>query len=114
MTSGIFIENGRRCHKHRQFVDVLLRNNADGTYIPFAICWVDGRTFIIDEILEESYAGQKRHGKWTRRYDVRIGERETALYMDHHDDDNFAGDHARTQWWVYAIDYRDRTTTQKE
>lgn len=100
----IRIVKGQRAYTHRQYVDVLIRNTADGQWLPFAVCWVDGRVFYIDEIMEEHSIGIKRHGCWTKRYDVRFGGYETQLYLDHHSDNDTLGEPAYTRWWVSAID----------
>ena len=104
---------------HKQYVDVVARTLADGTVIPVTVCWADGRSFYIDEILDCSGFGIDVFGCRTMEYSVRFGGHETKLYLESATDvavrrdvsgshegrpDGADGGDRKMRWWVWAYD----------
>lgn len=112
MNTIVSIQNGKRRRTHKQYVDVLLRNTASGEALPYAICWIDGRTFFIDEILGTTLVPKMPFGTWiwARRYEIRLADHITTLTMEHYEDNQAIGELSYTRWWVNAYDYRDCAT----
>ena len=97
------VVNGKRRRVHKEYVDVIARIAGDGRVLPLRVCWRDGRSFAIDQVLERIGCASARRGMTTELFRIRMGDRETELYMEHH-----AGtpgiDGPHTRWWVYALD----------
>lgn len=89
---------------HKRYVDVFARFDADGTVEPVVVCWVDGRSFPVDEVLEAGPFGPLHHGKQTMRYRVRFGGHETDLYLERTEARPAIGEPETLRWWVYAFD----------
>ena len=86
----------RTCHK--TYVDVLARVRADGTFLPLAVLWPDGRRFIIDQIVDEGEFGATVKGWKTKTYHLRFGGWHTELYLE-------LDIKTKTyRWWVWAFD----------
>lgn len=69
------------CVKH--YVDVIMRLRDDGRIVPLSVCWDDGRTFHIDQVLDGPIANAPRSAnRRTLRYTVRIGRRRTNLFLE--------------------------------
>lgn len=69
------------CVKH--YVDVIMRLRDDGRIVPLSVCWDDGRTFHIDQVLDGPISNAPRSAsKRTLRYTVRIGRRRTNLFLE--------------------------------
>ena len=97
-------KDGEMQRVHREEVDVLARFRCDGTLEPCMVVLRDCRAFRIDETSSFTGFGSAHHGKRTARFDVRLGTRETQLYLEHQIEDPATGTPDRYVWWVYAAD----------
>lgn len=95
---------GDRRRVHREYVDVVARFCRDGAIEPVCVVWRDGRSFPIDEVLEPGSFGPLARGRQTARYRVRLGRRETDLYLERRVPHPGAGEGASLRWWVNAFD----------
>lgn len=97
--------DGKTRRVHKQYVDVVARILAGGAVVPVAICWVDGRTFTVDEILGQEDFGVSVHGVRTATYTVRFGGHVTEVFLEEKTRD-LPGEAARRvlRWWVWAYD----------
>ena len=67
----------------KRYVDVIMRVRDDGRVIPLSVCWDDGRTFRIDEVLGDPAANAAPTATVrTLRYTVRIGAHTTHLFLE--------------------------------
>lgn len=108
MIGGIYIVNGKSTHRYKRYVDVLARISAEGLITPYAVCWVDGRTYYIDEIVKVGNPYPDIYGNWQRAYTIRLAEHETTINMEQPFMDKDSDEPSYARWWVYAIEYRDR------
>ena len=67
---------------YKVFVGVTAKFEPDGKIIPLSVLWEDGRTFEIDKILDVRRAASLKAGGAGIRYTVRIGRRETFLFLE--------------------------------
>ena len=85
--------------KTRRYVDVIARWRDDGRIEPLMVCWPDGRSFQVDEVIgspaSDTFSGAPVH---TQRYTVRIGGRVTHLYLERRAEGKGAG----VRWFVEA------------
>ena len=83
--------------KVRRYVDVIARWRDDGRIEPLAVCWPDGRSFQVDEVvgapISDTFPGAAVH---TQRYTVRIGGHTTHLYLERRSE----GKGAQLRWFV--------------
>lgn len=75
MVRGI---GGRR----KRYVEVVADHREDGTVVPLAVVWGDGRRFEVDRVLDRRRAASLKVGGTGMRYLVRIGAAETFLYYE--------------------------------
>lgn len=67
----------------KHYVDVIMRLRDDGRIVPLSVCWDDGRTFHIDQVLDGPISNAPRSAnRRTLRYTVRIGKRRTNLFLE--------------------------------
>lgn len=67
----------------KHYVDVIMRLRDDGRIVPLSVCWDDGRTFHIDQVLDGPISNSPRSAnRRTLRYTVRIGRRRTNLFLE--------------------------------
>ena len=67
----------------KHYVDVIMRLRDDGRIVPLSVCWDDGRTFHIDQVLDGPISNAPRSAnRRTLRYTVRIGRRCTNLFLE--------------------------------
>ncbi len=67
----------------KHYVDVIMRLRDDGRIVPLSVCWDDGRTFHIDQVLDGPISNAPRSAnRRTLRYTVRIGRRRTNLFLE--------------------------------
>ena len=67
----------------KRYVDVIMRVRDDGRVIPLSVCWDDGRTFRIDEVLGDPASNAAPTATaCTLRYTVRIGAHTTHLFLE--------------------------------
>ena len=76
-------KDGEMRRVHREMVDVLAPFGRDGRLEPCVVVLKDCRAFRIDEVLMASGFGPVHHGKRTARFDIRLGGRETQLFLEH-------------------------------
>lgn len=87
-------------HTLRRYVDVIARWRDDGSVMPLSVCWPDGRTFQIDQVVGRPIANAFP-GDSLRilRYTIQIGTRITHLYLEQE-----ATDQGITnRWYVEAL-----------
>lgn len=97
-------KDGKMQRFHREEVDVYARFRANGSLEPCVIVLKDCRAFRIDEVLGYYGFGQAHHGKRTARYDIRLGGRETQLYLEHRLENPATGTQDKLVWWVRVFD----------
>lgn len=95
--------NGTRRRAHKRYVDVFMRITDEGRFDPMIIMWPDGRTFEIAEIIERGNFGPSYRGVSTARYRVRIGSRETNLFLERRTYDTSLGKPPVERFWVEAF-----------
>jgi hypothetical protein len=89
----------------KQYVSVMARFTDAGDIVPMAVCWPDGRTFPIDEVLEQPEGmGIDMHGIRQARYTIRMGGHESRLYLEHIAENERISRPESLRWWGYAID----------
>ena len=64
------------------YVAVKARFEPDGRLIPLSVTWEDGVEYLIDRVLERKRAASLKAGGTGLRYRVRIGSRETYLFLE--------------------------------
>lgn len=83
----------------KRYVDVIMRLRDDGRAIPLSVCWDDGRTFRIDEIIGDPVSSAApAAASCTLRYTVRIGVRITHLFLERDAEDRSAP----LRWFVVS------------
>lgn len=69
--------------KTRKYVDVIARWHESGRVEPMSICWPDGRTFQIDQVIGKPASSAFENAPARiLRYVVRIGTRTTHLFLE--------------------------------
>lgn len=107
MSQYVKTVNGKSVRQHKRYVDVLLRHTSLGGMIPYAACWVDGRTYFIDEILNIEDPWLDCRGHWEVKYTIRLADHVTDLYLEQIIRDKDPNEIAKERWWVMAVEYRD-------
>lgn len=97
-------EEGARRRVHREYVDVVARFDRKGRLEPVIVCWKDGRSFTIDEVIEYGGFSASTRGRQQARYRVRFGGHETNLYLEKRAAMPAMGEPENLRWWVYAYD----------
>ena len=105
-------KDGEMRRVHRETVDVLVRFGRDGRFEPCVVVLKDCRAFRIDEVLMTSGFGSVRHGKRTARFDIRLGGRETQLFLEHQLENSATGVADKYVWWVRAFDGTKRSPAE--
>ena len=78
-------------------MDVIARWRDDGRIEPLTVCWPDGRSFQVEEVLGEPASDTFPDAEVrTLRYTVRIGGRVTHLYLERCGE----GDSSQVRWFV--------------
>lgn len=62
------VRDGVQRRIHKEYVDVVAHFTKGGDFEPIAVCWKDGRTFPIDEIVETGIFGPLKYGKEDLKY----------------------------------------------
>lgn len=68
--------------RDKVYVAVVARYSPEGELRPLSVQWEDGRSFSIDRILDVRRASSLKAGGAGIRYTVRIGCRETYLFLE--------------------------------
>ena len=102
MGTYVTYRSGER--RHREYVDVVVRFGRDGAIEPLCVSWRDGRSFVIDEVLETGAFGTSMRGIQTARYRIRFGSHETDLYLERRAPRPEVSEPERLRWWVNARD----------
>ncbi len=98
------VKDGKQHRVHKEYVDVVVRMRADGDIEPVIVCWRDGRSFHIDEILGEPSYRPEIRGRNVREYRVRFGGHETELFLERACTNPHAPAEETLRWWVWATD----------
>ena len=69
-------------NEHKVYVDVIEKRRKDGRILPIFVLWEDGIRYKIDKILDLRRAASLKAGGVGLRYTVRVGGRETYLYLE--------------------------------
>jgi hypothetical protein len=64
------------------YVDVIEKRRKDGRILPIFVLWEDGIRYKIDKILDLRRAASLKAGGVGLRYTIRVGGRETYLYLE--------------------------------
>ncbi|MBR0599437.1 hypothetical protein [Sinanaerobacter chloroacetimidivorans] len=64
------------------FVEVNAHFNIDGIMVPRSIVWEDGRTFLIDKVIDVRRAASLKAGGQGIRYTCMIAGKERYLYYE--------------------------------
>lgn len=96
--------NGGHRRVHREYVTVVAQFDPEGRLQPVTVCWKDGRSFTIDEILEQGEFSVPMRGRQQAKYRVRFGGHETELYLERREAVPALGEPESLRWWVYAYD----------
>ena len=78
--------------RHKQYVDVIVRMQRDGSCVPLSVIWEDGTRYPIREVLDVRPASARLTEGAGMRYTVRVGTSDTYLFRE--------GD----RWFVEAKD----------
>ena len=76
--------------RQKRYVKVTSVTDEDGTIMPIAVEWEDGRVYEIDRVLDRRHAASLKVGGTGVRYLVRIGHATTYLF------------HEDPRWYVEA------------
>jgi hypothetical protein len=66
----------------KRFVEVEAVHTLEGKTVPLRIHWHDGRTFEVDEVLDEQNRASLKVGGFGRRYLIRVKKQETYLFLE--------------------------------
>lgn len=100
--------NGKKRRVSKRYVTVYACMADDGRVMPVRVCWSDGRSFPIDEVVGIVPPGPVIKGMRTAVYTVRFGDWETELYLEQPVDDGHDEKCRRARWWVWAFDNEKR------
>lgn len=64
------------------YVDVNENRLKDGRIVPLSFVWEDGNRYKIDKLLDVRPAASLKAGGAGMRYTVRVGSRETYLFLE--------------------------------
>lgn len=100
--------NGKSLRLYKRYVDVLLHHTSLGGMVPYAVCWVDGRTYFIDEVMNVDDPWPDGRGHWQARYKIRLADHVADLYLEQAICDKDSDEIAKERWWVMAVEHRDQ------
>ena len=69
-------------NEYKVYVTVIEKREADGRLIPLMLFWEDGEKYRIDEVLDVRRAASLKAGGVGWRYEVRIGEKITYMWLE--------------------------------
>ena len=87
----------------RQYVDVIARFGRDGDVEPVRVLWKDGRTFVIERVIEHSPFGTVNNGVSQACYTVLIRGEEKKIYLERREPVPAIGKGETLRWWVWAL-----------
>ncbi|MCL2060931.1 MAG: hypothetical protein FWH01_18040 [Oscillospiraceae bacterium] len=67
---------------YKVYVDVNEDRLKDGRLVPLSFVWEDGERYEIDKILDVRRAASLKAGGAGLRYTVRVGRRETFMFLE--------------------------------
>ena len=76
------MDAGKNTNNAKVYVAVKARFEPDGRLIPLSVTWEDGVEYPIDRVLERKRAASMKAGGTGLRYRIRIGSRETYLFLE--------------------------------
>ena len=79
------------------YVEVSAVFTPEGQIMPRFIRWEDGTLFAVDRVIDIRHAAATKAGGCGLRYTIRIGERQTYLFLD------------EDRWFVEANDQKQPT-----
>ncbi len=82
---------------HKVYVEVAAVFSPEGQILPRSIRWEDGTLFAVDRVLDIRRAAALKAGGCGIRYTIRIGGRQTYLFLD------------EDRWFVEANDPKQPT-----
>lgn len=68
--------------RYKQYVQVVVRMDADGTCVPLSVVWDDQTTYHIDKVLDVRHAVSRMVDGSGTRYTVRIRHKATYLFRE--------------------------------
>ena len=71
-----------RGEKVRRYVMVCSRTDEYGRVLPQRIIWEDGRSFVIDRVLDVQRRASLKAGGFGLRFHIAIGPKDTYLYYE--------------------------------
>ena len=67
---------------NKVFVEVLVKYTTEGSKVPLAVIWENGRKYCVDRVLEIKQAASLKVGGQGMRYKCRISGKETCLWLE--------------------------------
>jgi hypothetical protein len=87
----------------KHYVPVLAGFAKDGTMTPIAIRWNRKTIIPVDEVIDSKpYAAER--GYTQTRYRIRIGQKETYLFLERQSNPRNPDDLETLRWWLYTYD----------
>jgi len=77
---------------YKVYVEVNADHKPDGTILPRSFVWEDGNRYEVDKIIDIRRAASLKAGGAGLRYTVRVGKRETFMYLEE--------DHSVDRWFM--------------
>jgi len=69
-------------NEYKVYVAVLELRRVDGTILPRAVTWEDGRTYEVERVLDIRPAASLKCGGAGIRYKIRVRGRDTYLWLE--------------------------------
>jgi hypothetical protein len=69
-------------NEYKVYVEVNENRLADGSIVPLSFVWEDGKRYAIDRVIDVRPAASIKAGGAGLRYTVRIGKRETYMFLE--------------------------------
>ncbi|MDD4189057.1 MAG: hypothetical protein PHX37_03115 [Eubacteriales bacterium] len=64
------------------FVDVVVKYTKEGSKIPLAVIWENGKNYSVDKVFDITRAASLKAGGQGMRYRCRISGKETCLWLE--------------------------------
>lgn len=108
MVYSVTTRHGKKVRTYKKYVDVVTRHASTGLVVPLAVCWPNGKTYHIDEVLKVCAPWPDCRGHWEVRYTIRLGNHETYLYLEQEIRDKDSDEIAKERWWVMACEHSEK------